>query len=163
MSNYLTSESTARNMVKSETSGDSGPDSWGILSNLWKLIQLVLDESAPALEGLGLTPKVFVLLASVEEYPFPAELARLMHLPPPTVTYMVKQLESLGMIERKAEPGDLRKFRLVITAAGRKAIEQGRESIGAVMTARIAALKPAEVVVFDRLVSSLASGPDRAG
>jgi DNA-binding MarR family transcriptional regulator len=83
-----------------------GPDACGILANLWQLIQSVMDDSEPDLEALGLTPKAFFLLAAVEEHPFPAVLARRMHLPPPTVTYMVKQLESKGLLERQAEPGD---------------------------------------------------------
>ena len=49
-------------------------------------MQSVMDDSEPDLEALGLTPKAFFLLAAVEEHPFPAELARRMHLPPPTVT-----------------------------------------------------------------------------
>ena len=47
---------------------------------------------------LGLSPKTFFLLTAVEEHPFPAELARKMHLPPPTVTYMIKQLEERGFL-----------------------------------------------------------------
>ena len=78
------------------------------------------------MESLGLSPKAFFLLAAVEEHPFPAELARRMYLPPPTVTYMVKQLEEKrDPGRRKAEPGDLRKFRLVQTVAGSQALERG--------------------------------------
>ena len=97
----------------------------GILANLWRLVESVLDDSAPALEALGLSPKAYFLLEAIGEHPFPAELARRMHLPPPTVTYLVKQLEGKGYLERRAEPGDLRKFRLVRTVAGDRAIGQG--------------------------------------
>ena len=76
---------------------EGGPDACGILANLWQLIQSVMDDSEPALEALGLSPKAFFLLEAVEEHPFPAELARRMHLPPPTVTYLVKQLEAKGL------------------------------------------------------------------
>ena len=89
--NYLTSEIGEPTMSSSSKKGR--PDACGILANLWQLIQSVLDDSEPDLEALGLSPKAFFLLAAVEEHPFPAELARRMHLPPPTVTYMVKQLE----------------------------------------------------------------------
>src|SRR3954453_9295360 len=99
-----------------------GPDACGILANLWQLIQSVMDDSEADLEALGLSAKAFFLLAAVAEHPFPAELARRMHLPPPTVTYMVKQLESKGFLERQSEPGDLRKFRLVQTDTGRAAL-----------------------------------------
>jgi DNA-binding MarR family transcriptional regulator len=133
-------------------------EAWGVLIKLWRLMQALMDDSEPLLEelGLGFSPKSFFLLATVEEHPFPAELARLMHLPPPTVTYMLKQLEGRGMIERRPEPGDLRKFRLVLTNAGRKAIRQGKEAFAKVVTDRINRLEPEDVCGFDRVVSILA-------
>ena len=142
-----------------------GPDACGILANLWQLIQSVMDDSEPDLEALGLSPKAFFLLAAVEEHPFPAELARRMHLPPPTVTYMVKQLEARGFLERRAEPGDLRKFRLVQTDAGEEALSRGREALERRPRARrLRRLDPEEVVAFDRIVKRLAGrngGDDR--
>jgi DNA-binding MarR family transcriptional regulator len=131
-------------------------DAWNILAHLWQLTQSVLDESAPALEAIGLSPKAFFLLTIVEEHPFPAELARLMHLPPPTVTYLVKQMEAKGFLKRSAEPGDLRKFRLVLSAAGRRAIRQSRERIGRVLDTRLKRLDPDEISQFDRVVQRLA-------
>src|SRR4051812_50215530 len=103
-----------------------GPDACGILATLWHLIQSVMDDSEADLEALGLSPKAFFLLAAVEESPFPAELARRMHLPPPTVTYMVKQLEARGFLVRRPEPRDLRKFRPVETGTRRAAPGRGR-------------------------------------
>jgi DNA-binding MarR family transcriptional regulator len=139
----------------------SGPDACGILANLWQLIQSVMDDSEPDLEALGLSPKAFFLLEAVEEHPFPAVLARRMHLPPPTVTYMVKQLEMKGLLERRAEPGDLRKFRLVQTDAGREALVRGREALSLVLCERMRRLDPKEVVAFDRIVKRLAGRGDQ--
>jgi DNA-binding MarR family transcriptional regulator len=129
-----------------------------ILANLWRLVESVMDDSAPALEALGLSPKAFFLLEAVGEHPFPAELARRMHLPPPTVTYLVKQLESKGYLERRAEPGDLRKFRLVRTAAGDGAIKQGRDSLANVFGERLKRVDPGDVAAFDITVRRLAAG-----
>ena len=80
--------------MSSSVEGES--NDCGILASLWRLIESIMDESEPALEELGLSPKAFFLLEAVEGHPFPAELARRMHLPPPTVTYLVKQLEARG-------------------------------------------------------------------
>jgi DNA-binding MarR family transcriptional regulator len=141
-------------MSKSRKKGQ--PDACGMMACLWQLIQSVMDDSEPDLAALGLSPKAFFLLAAVEEHPFPAELARRMFLPPPTVTYMVKQLERKGLLERRAEPGDLRKFRLVQTAAGREALRRGTEALGLVLTERLRRLDPEDIVIFDRIVKRLA-------
>jgi DNA-binding MarR family transcriptional regulator len=146
----------------SSSSKKGKPDACGILANLWQLIQSVLDDSEPDMEALGLSPKAFFLLATVEEHPFPAEIARKMHLPPPTVTYLVKQLEEKGFLERRAEPGDLRKFRLVQTVAGRNALDQGQEVLGLVLGQRLKRLDREEIVTFDEIVKRLA-GPNGGG
>jgi DNA-binding MarR family transcriptional regulator len=132
------------------------PDACGILAHLWQLVESVLDDSEPALGALGLSPKTFFLLRAVEAYPFPAELARRMHLPPPSVTYLIKQLEEKGYLERQAEPGDLRKFRLVQTAAGCGALEQGQQVLSAVLGERLKRIERKDVGEFDRIVRQLA-------
>src|SRR5262249_58150300 len=121
----------------SSRSKQSEPDAPGILADLWRLIQAVMDDSEPELEALGLSPKAFFLLQAVEDHPFPAQLARRMHLPPPTVTYLVKPLEAGRFVERRAEPGDLRKFRLVVTDVGRMALMRGRQALGDVLDERL--------------------------
>jgi DNA-binding MarR family transcriptional regulator len=140
------------------------PDACGILANLWQLMQSVMDDSEPDLAALGLSPKALFLLAAVEHHPVPAELARRMHLPPPTVTYMVKQLEGKGLLKRRAEPGDLRKFRLLQTDAGREALGRGQDALSGVLSERLRRLDLQEIVVFDRMVKRLAGrngGGDR--
>jgi DNA-binding MarR family transcriptional regulator len=138
------------------SSDESGPNVGGILANLWALIEAVVGDSEEALEALGLSPKAFFLLEAVGDAPFPAELARRMHLPPPTVTYLVKQLEAKGFLERRAEPGDLRKFRLVPTPLGRDALRRGREALSVPMAERLRRLSPKEAASFDRTVRRLA-------
>jgi DNA-binding MarR family transcriptional regulator len=156
--NYLTSELGEPTMSESREKG--GRDASGTLANLWQLIQSVMDDSEPALEALGLSPKAFFLLEAVGDHPFPAELARRMHLPPPTVTYLVKQLEAKGFLERRAEAGDLRRFRLIQTPAGKEALKQGGEALGGVFDERLRRLAPDEVATFDRTVSRLARPRD---
>jgi DNA-binding MarR family transcriptional regulator len=141
--------------MPSTSEGPKCPYSWGLLAQLWSICQSVLDDSAPALEAMGLSPKTFFLLSAVETHPFPAELSRMMHLPPPTVTYMLKQLEAIGYLERRAEPGDLRKFRLIVTEAGAQAIARAREESAAILSRRLARLDPEEIDPFVKVVERL--------
>jgi DNA-binding MarR family transcriptional regulator len=143
--------------MSSSKGGPSGSEAWVVMTHLWRLLQAVSDESAPALQAIGLTPKSLGVLAAVEEHPFPAELARQMILPPPTVTYIIKQLEANGYLKRQAEPGDLRKFRLVVTKEGRRAIREGGEAVGSVFAGRLARLEPVELAAFDTMVERLAA------
>ena len=135
----------------------------GIMAHLWRLMRSVLDDSEPHLTALGFSTKAFFLLEAVQEHPFPAELARAMHVPPPTVTYLIKQLEAKGYVQRRAEPGDLRRFRLVPTAAGREALRRGRATLDGVLGERLRRLKPEEVAVFGRLAGRLARPPEAEG
>src|SRR4051812_22993265 len=146
----------------SQSGEDGGPDACGTLARLWQLIQSVMDDSEPALEALGLSAKAFFLLEAVGDHPFPAELARRMHLPPPTVTYLVKQLEARGFLVRRPEPGDLRKFRLVPTGPGSDALRLGRKALNQSLGGRLRRLGPGEIVEFGRIVRLL-SGPDGPG
>jgi DNA-binding MarR family transcriptional regulator len=134
-----------------------GPDACGILAGLWQLTQSVMDDAEPDFAALGLSSKAYFLLGAVDDHPFPAELARRMHLPPPTVTYLVKQLEAGGLLERRAEPGDLRKFRLVPTDAGREALARCRDTLSRVLLERLRRLDPQDVAAFDRIVRRLAA------
>jgi DNA-binding MarR family transcriptional regulator len=129
---------------------------WETLANIWQLTQLIVEDSAPALEELGMHPKAFFLLAHLDLSPFPAELARIMCLPPPTVTYIVKQLEEKRYLLRKAEPGDLRKFRLVLTESGRRAVQTGQEKVNEVFGRRLSRLDVKDIALFERIVARLA-------
>jgi DNA-binding MarR family transcriptional regulator len=133
------------------------PNACGILANLWRFVQSILDESACGLEAEGLSPKTFFLLEAAREYPFPTELARTMHLPPPTVTYMIKQLEQRGFLERKAVPGDMRRFRLVQTSAGRKALSRGKEIFSAAIRQRLLRMEQEDILTFERVIERLAT------
>jgi DNA-binding MarR family transcriptional regulator len=64
-----------------------------------------------------------------------------MHLPPPTVTYLVKQLEAKGFLERRAEAATS-KFRLVQTALGSDALCRGREVLNRPLGERLGRLSP---------------------
>jgi DNA-binding MarR family transcriptional regulator len=103
------------------------------MTSPWELLQMnirfyesMMREAEEALAQLKLDVKSFFLLASVEEYKYPAELAKHCLLPKPTVTFLVKKLEQNRYIERKPVKDDLRKFELLVTDQGAEALDQGR-------------------------------------
>jgi DNA-binding MarR family transcriptional regulator len=55
------------------------------------------------------------------------EIAEAVQAPPSRMVAFVDELEQRGLIERRADPKDRRVRALYLTAAGRKALAQGRE------------------------------------
>ncbi len=99
-------------------------------AELWtlnfQLVMSVMNGVAPAVRAQGLEMKEFFLLGELDEHPNPADLARVLLTPKPTITFLVKRMEAAGYLRRELEPGDLRRFRLTLTASGRKAMEKAR-------------------------------------
>lgn len=132
-----------------------GRDAYGTLADLWRLLQSIIDDSGPTFEDLRISVKAYFLLDAVKEHPFPAELAGKLLLPRPTVTYLINQLEAGGFLERRVEAGDLRKFRLVRTPAGEKALGRVEEALGRSFGERLRRLSAEDAAAFDRIVGVL--------
>ncbi len=130
--------------------------SWKLWTLSNRLVTSVLAEVTPRVRALRLEVKEFYLLASVDEHPNPAELARVLMAPKPTVTFLVKRMEAAGYLKRELQPGDLRRFRLTLTAAGRKAMEKARGIVEAAFEARVRRLTQAQRAELLRLVQRLA-------
>lgn len=120
-----------------------------------RMLQSAMDEIAPALNDLKLDPKSLFLLNQLDAYPYPAELARVLMLPSPTVTFLVKRMEAAGYIRRETDAKDLRKYRLTLTAKGRKVMERGRRILDDSFGARLEKLRDGEVETFRRLIAAL--------
>jgi DNA-binding MarR family transcriptional regulator len=116
----------------------------------------LLADVAPRLRALRLEVKEFLLLSKLDEHPNPADLARALVTPKPSVTFMVKRMEALGDLWRELPPGDLRRFRLTLTPSGRSAMESGRQIFDQEFGRRLSRLTQAQRVdlmrIFERLV-----------
>jgi DNA-binding MarR family transcriptional regulator len=115
---------------------------------------------------LGLTPSQITALATVgREGPLTlGALADTEHVTPPSMTKVVERLEGLGLIERRADPGDRRRVLAAVTPAGEAALATARARKDALLTMRIAELDPDErarlgaaLDVLDRLAGTVAS------
>jgi DNA-binding MarR family transcriptional regulator len=61
-------------------------------------------------------------------------------MPKPTVTVYLKRLEAAGFVRREIDSADLRRHRLLVTAAGRKIMTRGLALLSEAFGARLARL-----------------------
>ena len=132
---------------------------WQVFHEHVSLVHSVLDEAGPELERRGLADgTALVLLRAVEANPYPAELARRLLLPKPTVTFLIKRAEAAGHLTRSPDPDDLRRVRRRLTRSGRSAAQGGQAALESVFEGRLAELTAAERRVYRSAIAKLASG-----
>lgn len=128
---------------------------WELILQIMVMFQSVMAEAEPALTALGLETKQFFLLSVLDENPNPAQLAKILMLPRPSITFLIKQAEAVGHIHREAVPEDLRKFRLSLTPSGREVMEKGREILNTHFGERLNRLSQAELQAFLKIIDTL--------
>jgi DNA-binding MarR family transcriptional regulator len=121
----------------------------------YRLTMSVIVEIAPAIAALGLEIKELFVLTEIDEHPYPAELAGTLCMPRPTVTTNLKRLEAAGFVRREIDPADLRRHRLVVTAAGRRVMARGVEVLAAAFGARLDRLTAAQQAELQALLGKL--------
>ena len=131
-------------------------DAAKIWSLNYRLLMSVITSVAPDIAALGLETKELFLLAELDEHPFPAELAATLCMPKPTVTINVKRLEAAGLLRREIDATDLRRHRLLLTPAGRKAMTRGLALLSDAFGARLARLTAAQRAELNALLGRLA-------
>jgi DNA-binding MarR family transcriptional regulator len=98
-------------------------------AKIWSLNYRVLLSVIASVEtditALGVDSKELFLLAEIDDHPYPAELAATLSMPKATVTLYLKRLEAAGFVSREIDPADLRRHRLQLTPAGRRATNDG--------------------------------------
>jgi len=92
----------------------------------------------PLLEPLGLThPQYLVMVALWQNEPVSVKgLSQLLQLDPPSVSPVLKRLESAGLIERHRDAVDERSVRITLTEAGR-ALKERASSIPEALMAQL--------------------------
>lgn len=121
----------------------------------YRLLMSVINAAAPAISAMGLEAKELFILAEVEEHPYPAELAAALSMPKPTITVYVKRLEAAGLLRREIDRADLRRHRLALTPAGRKAAAQGKTLLSGAFSERLGRLGPAEQATLLALLEKM--------
>jgi DNA-binding MarR family transcriptional regulator len=110
----------------------------------YRLLMSVINAATPGISAMGLEAKELFILAEVEEHPYPAELAAALSMPKPTITVYVKRLEAAGLLRREIDRADLRRHRLALTPAGRKASAEGKRLLSDTFSNRLERLSAAE-------------------
>jgi DNA-binding MarR family transcriptional regulator len=129
---------------------------WQLWTLNLQVMTSLMAEVEPRIRALRLEMKEFLLLSKLDEHPNPADLARALMTPKPSVTFLVKRMEALGYLRRELQPDDLRRFRLTLTPSGRSAMERAREIFDEEFGRRLSRLTQAQRVdllrIFERLV-----------
>ena len=90
------------------------------------------------------------------------ELAAAEQVTPPSMTRIVRNLESDGLVERETDPADRRVFRVRATEEGRRVMEAGRARRIGALAERLAKLEEDEVALLEAaaaLMERVARGP----
>ncbi|VVT09907.1 MarR family transcriptional regulator [Rhizobium sp. EC-SD404] len=114
-----------------------------------------LASATPEIEALGLEAKEFFVLDGLEEQPYPAELARHLSVPKPTITLYLKNLQAKGLIARAIDTRDLRRHRIELTALGLATLAQARARLADRYGEKLARLSRPEQDQFVRLLEKL--------
>ena len=128
---------------------------WELLLRNVNLLHFVLEKAEPELSLLELDSKRLFILCMVEANAFPADLARALSLPKPSMTFLIKKLEESGYLRRHGEKGDLRRYRLSITPAGIKARDKGAEAVNRIFGACLNSLGASDQATLGRIVDQL--------
>ncbi len=124
----------------------------------YRLIMAVFTSVTPDVAALGLETKELFVLAGLDEYPYPAELAAALVMPKPTLTAMLKRLEAAGFMQREIDPADLRRHRLLLTPAGRKIMTRGMTLLSEAFGARLRRLTAAQQQELRALLEKMSQG-----
>jgi len=128
---------------------------WELLLRNANVLQSVLEKAEPELSLLELDARRLFILCTVEANAFPADLARVLSMPKPSMTFLIKKLEESGYLRRQGEQGDLRRYRLTITPAGIKARNKGAEAVNRIFGACLNRLSAADQANLCRIVDQL--------
>ena len=131
---------------------------WEIWTLHFELVSSVLGEIEDRIRDVGLETKELFMLEKLGEHPNPAALARALLTPKPTITFMVKRMETAGFLRRDTEPEDLRRFRLTLTPAGKKALHAAHAILDEAFGKRLARLGAARRAELVRSLERLLEG-----
>ncbi len=103
-----------------------------IISAIITLARLIKTEADKRARTHGMTRAQWAILINLEQQPglLQKELAELLEVEPITVARLIDRLEARGMVERRADPGDRRCWRLHLTGESRPLMGEIDHNLG---------------------------------
>jgi len=126
---------------------------------LWNL-QHALQSSSKRMErALGVTGPQRLAMRVIGTLPgiTPAELARVLHLDPSTITGVVRRLSDRKLITREGDPSDRRLARLRLSAEGERLLRPSRGTVEAVIRGALKKFSPAKIRSSAELLEQLST------
>ncbi len=120
---------------------------------------------ADAIEKIGLHPPWFRVLNVIDAAEGSSQhaIGEAIQAPASRMVAIIDELETLGLVERRPQPGDRRVRALYLTAAGRKKLAQGRKVAAeheSQIAAKLSAAERAKLIeLLQRLAETNGLGP----
>ncbi len=137
------------------------PPALELLRKVWALNHALEQLSGRMVARLGVTAQQRLLVRLLGAFPglTSAELAKLLHLDPGTISVTLRRLEAKGLVERSIDRADRRKSTVRLTVKGRRldrptpgTVERAVERVLATSSSREAEIAK---TVLERLTESL--------
>ncbi|WP_433785199.1 MarR family winged helix-turn-helix transcriptional regulator [Actinomycetospora sp. CA-101289] len=127
---------------------------------LGRVTRAYLRTAADVVSGLPGGPRGYQVLAGLGEGPPRTQLAlaRTLGLDRTVMTYLLDELESAGLVERRPDPADRRARHVLLTEAGRARLCEFERRLRDAEDELLAPLEPAERDVLRTLLQRLAVG-----
>ena len=135
--------------------------SWLLFLQILNLVHVIMEDCGDDFERMQIEPKALFIMSVLDENPEPAQLAKTLMLPKPTVTFLIKRLEEMGYVKRANNPADLRKYRISLTKAGRKCMEIGRQAISEAWENRLEKLNEQQKTQFFSSITMLQNSREK--
>jgi DNA-binding MarR family transcriptional regulator len=128
---------------------------WELIGRLWRFQHAAFELAGDELAAVGLHPKALVVLVMLRHFRHPADVARALSIPAPTLSNILRELESRGYVRRDSDREDRRRFIVTLTAEGEAALAAGEAAVESSLGPRLAALNPERRSEIERAVETL--------
>lgn len=102
---------------------------WEVVSKIWRFQNSTFDAINDTLSARKLHPKSVAVLDVIRTHKYPNEVARVLGVPMPTLSNILRELERNAYVVRTTDLEDRRKVVLSITKEGLVALNESVEAV----------------------------------